>query len=368
MAEPFGIVAGALGVAGLFNNCVDCFEYVQLGRRFGRDYERCQLRLDIAKARLGRWGEAVKINDDPRFQSGAPIDKSVQLAQSIIEEILLLFESARKTSKRYELVADQQDLVVFEDKDMKPVGRALHKRLKEFAYRRQKHTSLVKKAAWALYDGKSLEKIIDQVASFVDELEKAFPVEAVCYELAETEVKEVEDEASLTMLKDAARGIDAALSDAAAQKIDAIAGRNAAKDIRIEDRARVHLGNVFTEVALHREILIRDQTTNSVETVVAKGEAGIQIGNTYGASSPPSGCVIAGDFNAGDISWNSDNPDYHGGAALANTMAEHGLDPISEPDVPTHDDGNVLDRAFSDIPIAEAAVNEAFTALRATRR
>ncbi|KAK4458975.1 prion-inhibition and propagation-domain-containing protein [Cladorrhinum samala] len=282
MAEVFGVVAGALGVAGLFNNCVDCFEYVQLGRRFGRDYERCQLRLDIAKTRLGRWGEAVNINDDLRFRSSAPTDKSVQMAQSILEEIMLLFESARKTSKRYELAANQQDLVVFEDKDMRPVGRALHRRLKDLACRRQKEASLVKKVAWALYDGKSLEKIVDQIADFVDELEKAFPVESVCQKLAGIEIEEVEDETSLTMLKDAARGIDAALSDAAVQKIDAIAGRNSAKDVRMEDHARVHVGNVFTEVAVHREIFIKDQTINSVDTVVAKGESGIQIGNTFG--------------------------------------------------------------------------------------
>ena len=251
---------------------------------FGRDYERCQLRLDVAKTRLSRWGEAVKINDDPRFDPSAPIETSVQLAQYIIEEIMLLFKSARKTSQRYELVADQQDLVVFEDTDMKPAGRALHSRLKDLARGRQKHTSLAEKTAWALYDGKRLEKIVEQIAGFVDDLEKVFPVEAVCHRLAGIEIKEVEDEASLTMLKDAAGGIDAALSDAAAQKIDAIAGRNSAKDIRKEDRARVQLGNVFIEAALHREILIRDQTNNSVETVVAKGESGIQIGNTYGGN------------------------------------------------------------------------------------
>ncbi|KAK4643969.1 Heterokaryon incompatibility protein S [Podospora bellae-mahoneyi] len=282
MPEPFGIVASALSVAGLFNNCVACFEYVQLGRPFGRDYERCQLRLDIAKARLSRWGEAVKINDDPRFHSSMPTDKSVQLAQSIVEEILLLFESAQKTSKRYELVADQQDLVVFEDKDMTPIGRALHRRLKDIVSRRQKVTSLAKKTAWALYDGKSLEKIVDQVAGFVDELEKAFPIEAVCHKLAEIEIEEVEDEASLTILKDAAGGIDAAMSDAAAQKIDAIVGRNSAKDIRTEERARVQLGNVVTAAALHGEIRISDQTTNSVETVVGKGESRVLIGNEYG--------------------------------------------------------------------------------------
>ncbi|KAK4220434.1 prion-inhibition and propagation, helo domain-containing protein, partial [Podospora fimiseda] len=138
MAEAFGIVAGAMGVAGLFNNCVDCFEYIQFGRNFGQDFERCQLRLDITKVHLSRWGEAVNINDDPRFCSSTPADKSVQLAQSIIEDIMLLFESARKKSKRYELGTDQQHLAIFEDMDMQPVGRALHGKLKDLAFRRQK--------------------------------------------------------------------------------------------------------------------------------------------------------------------------------------------------------------------------------------
>ncbi|KAK4108024.1 hypothetical protein N656DRAFT_450177 [Canariomyces notabilis] len=111
---------------------------------------------------------------------------------------------------------------------MKPAGRALHRRLKDLACRRQKDTGLVKKTAWALYDGKSLEKIVDQIAGFVDELEKAFPVEAVCHKLAGIEIEEVEDEASLTMLKDAAEGIDEDLSGAAAQKDR----RNRGKELR----------------------------------------------------------------------------------------------------------------------------------------
>ncbi|KAL8409338.1 hypothetical protein RB594_007683 [Gaeumannomyces avenae] len=111
--------------------------------------------------RLARWGEAVKVNDDPRFSTSSPTDKSAQLTQSMLEETALLFESARRMSKRYELVADQQDLVVFGDKDMKPIGRALHNKLRDLARSRQKRTSLVRKTAWALYEGKALEKVID---------------------------------------------------------------------------------------------------------------------------------------------------------------------------------------------------------------
>lgn len=34
MAEPFGIVSGTVGIASAFTACVDCFEYIQLGRHF----------------------------------------------------------------------------------------------------------------------------------------------------------------------------------------------------------------------------------------------------------------------------------------------------------------------------------------------
>ena len=69
MAEIFGTVAGALRVAALFNNCcVDCFECVQLGRRFGRDYERCQLRVKIAQTRLSRCITEPQMLPSPLFK------------------------------------------------------------------------------------------------------------------------------------------------------------------------------------------------------------------------------------------------------------------------------------------------------------
>ncbi len=69
---------------------------------------------------------------------------------------------------------------------------------------------------------------------------------------------EAEDELqpSLMMLKDTAKGIDAALSDAAAQKTNAIAVRNSARDARMKNHARARLGNVFTEAALEHEPLV----------------------------------------------------------------------------------------------------------------
>ncbi|SCO75793.1 probable Heterokaryon incompatibility protein S [Fusarium oxysporum] len=282
MAEIFGIATGALSVAALFNNCVDTFGYIQLGRHFGEDYQRCQLKLDIAETRLGRWGEAVGINNDVRFASATPPDNAVKGAQGILEDIVDCFEAAQKKSRRYAGRADKQELVVYDNNDMNPIFQRLHKRSKDITRQRQKGTSIVKKAAWALYDGKSLEKIVDQITSWVDELEKLFPVETVHQKLIEIEIEEVNDELSLKTLKDAARGIDPALENAVGHKVDAIEGTNSAKNVETEGLARFQLGNVFSDGALQHEILVKDWTNNSVETVSAKNESRVQIGNVYG--------------------------------------------------------------------------------------
>jgi hypothetical protein len=94
MAEVFGIVAGSLSVAALFNNAVDCFEYIQLGRNFGTDYQTCQLRLDIARLRLSRWGTAVDIGNSPDFAVVDPSTDEARTAKRTLEQLLKLFRNA----------------------------------------------------------------------------------------------------------------------------------------------------------------------------------------------------------------------------------------------------------------------------------
>lgn len=68
--------------------------------------------------RLGRWGQAVAINEDRRFVSEEP-DKLSRQVRAVLEEIVaLLFHTVQKSSKRYEIDARQEDLACFEDKDI----------------------------------------------------------------------------------------------------------------------------------------------------------------------------------------------------------------------------------------------------------
>lgn len=140
MAEIFGTIASTLSVAALFSNCVDCFRYIQLGRNFGQDFERCQLKLDIAMTRLSRWGQAVAINENPLFKEVKSGDKMSQQVRAILEEIEQLFHTIQKSSKRYEITAQPEDLARLEPKNMQPVALRLHKRLNIITSWRQRQT------------------------------------------------------------------------------------------------------------------------------------------------------------------------------------------------------------------------------------
>ncbi|RYP42445.1 hypothetical protein DL768_010326 [Monosporascus sp. mg162] len=116
--------------------------------------------------------------------------------QSDPKEIVLLFQSAQKSSKRYETGAKQEDLVRLKDKDIPPVLRRLHDPLEAVARQRQKQTSVI--------------------TGFVDDLEKLYP--------------------------------------------GGNAGRNYAKNIKSEKTARVRLGTEWDEDSLACGTTISDRT------------------------------------------------------------------------------------------------------------
>lgn len=286
MAETFGVVASALSVAALFNNCVSCFEYIQLGRHFAQDYGRCQLKVDIAQTRLSRWGKAIAINQDPRFATDKPGDESVQQVQDILEEIDELFQSLQQASKRYTRRAKPEDVETLQVQTMQPAAQKMHGRLRSIVTQRQKGTSLLKKAAWALYDAKNFEKLVNEITGFVDALEKLIPADSkVRHTLVEMEIEEVDDKPSLDVLHDAAGDTDSVLAQAVTKRLEMFGSRNYAKTIQSEESARVRLGNEWAEGVLSRGSQAVGQTWNETESVAAKGKSAVHIGNSYGGRS-----------------------------------------------------------------------------------
>ncbi|OAQ61303.1 endonuclease/exonuclease/phosphatase [Purpureocillium lilacinum] len=75
------------------------------------------------------------------------------------------------------------------------------------------------------------------------------------------------------------------------------------------------------------------------------------------AWSPPSRCLVAGDFNAKHYSWQTGRLDGRGND-IAHWAAENRLSLLNPTDVPTNPQRDTIDLAFSNVPLSEAVVED----------
>ena len=226
--EAGGFAVGVIALAGLFNNAVDCFEYVQLGRSFGTNFQISLLKLDNARLQLSRWGQAVGLSgdvEDARSLREASVQKEdINKAERVLGQILDLFAEAEKISAKYKasVKSDDSALAILDvQTDMDDLGRSLHEKMRNLCIKRQNKTSLRQKVKWALYEEKHFKRLIEDIVDLVSALVEIFPVvKQEQQKLCETEVTEIrKSEAGmecLSVLMDIVRSQDKDLEAAIA--------------------------------------------------------------------------------------------------------------------------------------------------------
>jgi hypothetical protein len=222
MAEAAGLVVGVVALAGLFNNTVECFEFVQLGRAFGKDFQTSQLKLDNARLRLSRWGKSLSLEDDVRdtvsLQQRFGSEANVKHAEALLGQIIELFADAEGVSNKYRSQALPQDgsLAVYDPKsDMDPAMAKLHEKMRQLAIERQNRSSVRQKAKWALYQEKQFRRLIEDITELVNGLETTFPAtEQTQRELCDMEVSAIGEGQSISVLREIAAAQDKLLEQA----------------------------------------------------------------------------------------------------------------------------------------------------------
>jgi hypothetical protein len=223
--EPAGLAVGVIALAGLFNNAVDCFKYVQLGRSFGTNFQTSLLKLDNARLRISRWGAAVGLSgdlEDARSLQGATVNKEdVLIAERTLGQILKLFADAEGISAKYKRFARPDDLTLSALKvhaDMDAVGQSLHKKMRKLCIKRQNRSTLYQKAKWALYKEEHFKKLIENIKDLVNALSKLFPdVRQEQLKLCEIKVSEIGKEnlsAIIDIVQSQDKDLEAAISAA----------------------------------------------------------------------------------------------------------------------------------------------------------
>lgn len=85
--DPVGLTIGVVGLVGTFTACVDCFDYVHIGRRLGRDYETLVIKLDLIRLRFTRWGEAAGLGQLDEAVASSQIKQRLVIRDEDVETI-----------------------------------------------------------------------------------------------------------------------------------------------------------------------------------------------------------------------------------------------------------------------------------------
>ncbi len=286
MAEVFGIVSGAVGIVSIFSSCVECFDYVQTGRRFGKDFQADLLTLSLLKLRISRWGEAVQIYDDPKLGRPEATDADVQLAKNTLLQILVLFEDSSKISNRYRLEAAQgEDLTPLTRGEMDPRFAAMDNKMKALVERRQKSTGFRKLASWALYHRDRYDDLVEGITKLVDNLEQAFPAPEKASALAKTDAEQIsagppaEQKDTLELLRVLAAKVDGVVG---AKAVETAASRGISiGSVDVMDKARLRSGDFVSPAWKGETNLPQSGSTVAVGSLHAGGESRVMAGNTY---------------------------------------------------------------------------------------
>lgn len=182
--------------------------------------------------------------------------------QAILGETLTLFANAERVSDRYK--SKTKSASAGDDVELRssrspstdiPDLLTLHNTMRELAIQRQRETSIVKKAKWALQDEKQFNKLVEDIAHLVDNLVGLFP--AALSRQADDLPQTTRDKVTET------RG-----------------GGHHFKNVLVFDRERVQNGDYVATGAVPTGF-----GHNIYDGVTASGEARVLNGGNYGGKS-----------------------------------------------------------------------------------
>lgn len=227
MAETAGLAVGVVALAGLLNNTIECFEFVQLGRAFEKDFKTAQLRLDSCQLRLSRWGASLGLN---RELQPAEIttrmfgsEDNVTRARDLLSQILELFEDAEGLSAKFKnrSTPNSSELALCSPQiELNSSALALHKDMRKLVTERRGKTTFARRARWALYEEKRHRRLLEDINDLMDTLVGLFPANQTMQErLCEVEATTLGQNPEVSLLQEIASKQDQLLESCLAKAV-----------------------------------------------------------------------------------------------------------------------------------------------------
>ncbi|CAK3818241.1 Hypothetical predicted protein [Lecanosticta acicola] len=175
MAEVAGLVIGGVGLAAMFDVCMNAFDRVESGKAYGKDYQEAALSLRTLQLRLARWRETVEIvEDSSQANYGVPVASQAQaeLLGDLLGSIEGKFKDAEKAGKLHKF---KNPTAPPPPADGSWTINALEEKVQTMSLERQKKTSVAQKTRWVLHDKKFFSEVIATLTRQIKDVEELFP-------------------------------------------------------------------------------------------------------------------------------------------------------------------------------------------------
>lgn len=295
MAEPVGttlsVVSLATALSGTVISVVECIEYAQLSRSFGKDFDKSQVRLCALKLQVTRWGVCAGVLTDPKTGQRRIVEVNQQTASaasklwSTIEYDLNEVEQRSKSYVQRQLSPSPEDLEVFETREMADWTRALSSQVDTIAADRMGDVSLARKVKWAFYEQKKFSRLLDDIAGNFSDLKQLLPQLAEPQQqLCRLEVEEVQNSQSqeaIQMLHETSRANQDTILEQALKQVLLNRGSSHRWELtEVEDNVELRQGDQIASDFRGRALVGR--IGHDYGTTIGKGQARISQGDIYG--------------------------------------------------------------------------------------
>ncbi|KAJ0161136.1 Heterokaryon incompatibility protein S [Colletotrichum tanaceti] len=188
--DAAGLGIGVAALVTLFKTCLEMYDTIECGRRYGSDFEVLTTRVGIERVRLLLWGDAVGILALDHGSAGghpaAPpvIDPSLEDPRKfravcdILSCMWQLFEDAGSMTRRFGLRSAQGSQVAPDSlrNALVTTFRRTYARFQEGAAPAQRVTWMAATAVrWAVMDKKRFQGFVEELRGFNDSLCDLFP-------------------------------------------------------------------------------------------------------------------------------------------------------------------------------------------------
>jgi hypothetical protein len=110
--EPASLAFAVAGLAVAFESAVETFIYVRVAAHFKADFKMATVKLNIARLRLSRWGQALGLEDEDAagklLMTLKVSREDFRSAEELLKQIVGSIGKAEKVTKTYQ-TADEPD-------------------------------------------------------------------------------------------------------------------------------------------------------------------------------------------------------------------------------------------------------------------